>query len=113
MASVRQKGGKWYYRITITCGGNSHKYIERGSFKTKKEALEAGKRAELAYKDGDVVERRKSMTLDFLAEEWINNSNSKYKQTTINRYKKELKILFYQYLLIMIFQYWMLSNAKK
>lgn len=65
MASVRQKNGKWYYRITLTVGDGSHKYIERGSWTSKKEALEAGKEAEKLLKHGDMDERRKKSFLFF------------------------------------------------
>ena len=29
MASARLKGDKWYYRIALTIGDGTHKYIER------------------------------------------------------------------------------------
>lgn len=41
MASAREKNGRWYYRITISESGKK-KYIERGGYFTKDEALEAG-----------------------------------------------------------------------
>lgn len=92
MASARQKGGKWYYRITVTNGSNSHKYIERGSYRTKKEALDAGKKAEIALKEGVDLERRKFMSFSFLADEWLEESRTKYKETTIYDYKKQMRL---------------------
>lgn len=90
MASARQKSGKWYYRITVTNGDGSHKYIERGSYHTKREALEAGQRAEIALKDGGSADRRKFMSFNFLAEEWLIFGENRYKETTLVHYKKLL-----------------------
>lgn len=87
MASARQKNGKWYYRVTVSCGPNSHKYIERGSYRTKREALEAGTRAELAIKDGEFADRRNSMSFNFLAEEWLEDCKNKYRDNTLYRYR--------------------------
>lgn len=46
MASAREKNGKFYYRITVSSCGKT-KYIERGSYESKEEALEAGTSHEL------------------------------------------------------------------
>lgn len=91
MASARLKSGKWYYRITLTVGDGSHKYIERGGFKTKKEALDAGKRVEIRYKDGEDVSRPKFMSFNFLSSEWEEAINNTLKASTIFEYKKVLK----------------------
>ena len=53
MASARQKNGRWYYRITVSNKGKK-KYIERGGYSTKEEALEAGIERELLLKPRDV-----------------------------------------------------------
>lgn len=92
MATARERNGKWYYRITLTVGDGSHKYIERGSWKTKREALEAGRRTEIKLKDGEDEDRPKFILFNFLADEWLINSESTYKETTIEGYKKELKL---------------------
>lgn len=91
MASARQKSGKWYYRITVTCGLDSHKYIERGGYHTKREALEAGQRAEIAIKDGVFSDRRNSMSFNFLAKEWLEDSKNKYRDNTIYQYKTKMR----------------------
>lgn len=91
MASVRQKCGKWYYRITVTVGGGSHKYIERGSYRTKRDALEAGQRAELAIKDGLFNDRRNFMSFAFLSQEWLEDCRNKYKENTLYQYEIYMK----------------------
>lgn len=83
MASVRQKNGKWYYRITLTVGDGSHKYIERGSWKSKKEAQEAGNKAELLFKYGEVDVRRKNLSFHFLSEEWFEYAKKKFKNKSL------------------------------
>ena len=91
MASARQRNGKWYYRITVTVGDGSHKYIERGSWKTKREAINAGKELEEALKYGGLPSRQTNISFDFLSKEWIEWSVIVYKLSTIQGYKKELK----------------------
>lgn len=98
MATAREKNGKWYYRITLTVGDGTHKYIERGSWKTKREALDAGKKAEVKIKEGEDIGRVKIMLFNFLAEEWLKSSESTYKDTTIEGYRKELKLHILPYL---------------
>lgn len=98
MASTRKHGSKWYYRITVPNGDGTKHYIERGSFKTKKEAYEAGLKAEDLLKNGENLQSRKYIPFNFLAQEWLENSESKYKQSTIQGYRKELKSTILPYL---------------
>lgn len=91
MASTREKNGKWYYRITVS-GKDKTRYIERGAFPTKEEALEAGELHEKKLKYGDVIFIPTKMTYGALAEEWIKNvAPSIYKESTIKTHKKTLK----------------------
>lgn len=91
MASVREKNGKWYYRITMSSSGKT-KYLERGSFPTKKEALEAGKAHELRLKHGEIIFIPRRMTYGELADEWIREyTPTVYKESTIKTHKKTLK----------------------
>ena len=91
MATAREKNGKWYYRITVSSKGK-RKYIERGSFKTKKEAIEAGKEHEIKLKRGEVIFAPITITYSDMAEEWITNyAPALYKQNTIKTHQKTLK----------------------
>lgn len=90
MASARQKNGKWYYRITITEPDGNHKYIERGSFKTKKEALIAGNDKEKEIKSGEIDIRQKFMSFYFLSTEWLENYKLIYKLSTIEEHRSNL-----------------------
>lgn len=91
MASARLKNGKWYYRITLTSNGKS-KYLERGSFSTKEEALEAGMLCETKIKQGDKVFMPKKITYGDMVEEWLTDyAPTAYKSTTIRTQKKILK----------------------
>lgn len=98
MASTRKHGSKWYYRITVPNGDGTKHYIERGSFKTKKEAYEAGIKAEDLLKNGEDLQSRKYIPFNFLAQEWLENSESRYKQSTIQGYRKELRATILPYL---------------
>lgn len=91
MASTRQKNGKWYYRITITSNGKN-KYLERGSYDTQEEALEAGVIHEEKLKRGDIIFIPKRITYGDMVEEWLANvAPTIYKESTIKTHKKTLK----------------------
>lgn len=93
MASARQKKDKWYYRITITTPDGSHKYVERGGFSTKEEALKEGKKAELQIKEKNHSSKNdKIMSFNFLQKEWLSHSDSLYKPKTIQSYKEVMRI---------------------
>lgn len=91
MATAREKNGKWYYRITVSSQGK-RKYLERGSYGTKKEAIEAGTEHELKLKRGDKMFVPVRITYGDMAEEWITNyAPTMYKQNTINTHRKTLR----------------------
>lgn len=91
MASVREKNGRWYYRITISSDGKT-KYLERGSYDTKEEAQEAGSLHEARLKRGDVIFIPKRITYGDMAKEWLTNvAPTIYKASTIKTHRKTLK----------------------
>lgn len=91
MATARQKNGKWYFRITLTTNGRS-KYLERGSFPTKEEAVEAGKDFESKIKADTTIFVPVKMTYADMADEWITKyAPVVYKPNTIRTHKKVLK----------------------
>ena len=91
MASAREKNGKWYYRITTSSNGKT-KYLERGSYNSRKEAIDAGNRHELRLKYGEVIFTKKRINYEDLVTEWLNcYAQAQYKLSTINTYKKVLK----------------------
>lgn len=91
MATAREKNGKWYYRITISSKGK-RKYLERGSYRTKREALDAGHEHECKLKRGEVIFTPTKITYGDMAEEWITTyAPIKYKQNTITTHRKTLR----------------------
>lgn len=90
MASARKKNGRWYYRITIVVGNGEKKYIERGSYRTKKEAIDAGKAAEDICKKGMSTDLN-YMTFRYLSDQWLKSFPDNYKPTTMEGYEKELR----------------------
>lgn len=91
MASAREKNGKWYYRITVSSCGKT-KYIERGSYESKEEALEAGTSHELKLKGGDIVFIPTKITYGDMVNEWLTEyAPTQYKLNTIKTHKKVLK----------------------
>ena len=92
MATAREKNGRWYYRITLSTNGRN-KYLERGSFSTREEALQAGKEHERkiksSKKDSFVPAK---ITYKDMTDEWITNyAPAVYKRNTITAHKKTLK----------------------
>ena len=109
MATAREKNGRWYYRITVSSNGRS-KYLERGSFKTKEEAITAGKEHELKIKRGENMVIPVSITYGDMANEWITTyAPSIYKQNTINTHKKTLR----NYILPVLKDYQVASISTK
>lgn len=91
MATAREKNGRWYYRITISSNGKA-RYIERGSFPTKREAMDAGKEHELKLKRGEKMFVPTKITYGDMAEEWLTTyAPTMYKENTIKTHKKTLK----------------------
>lgn len=91
MATARQKKGRWYYRITYSSNGKT-KYIERGSFSSREEAIFAGEEHEAKIKRGDDMYIPVSITYRDMATEWITNyAPSLYKQNTIKTHQKTLR----------------------
>ena len=91
MASVREKNGRWYYRITLTSNGK-HKYIERGSYDTEEDALEAGITHELKLKRGDIIFIPTRISYGDVVKEWMTNyAPTQYKQNTIETHRKVIK----------------------
>lgn len=91
MASVREKNGRWYYRITLTSNGK-HKYIERGSYATEKEAMEMGIAHELRLKRGEGIFIPTRILYGDVVKEWLERyAPTQYKQNTINTHRKVLK----------------------
>lgn len=91
MATTREKNGRWYYRITVSENGKS-KYLERGSFATKEEALTAGEVHEFQIKRGGQMYTPKQITYSDMVNEWLTNyAPTQYKLNTIKTHKKTLK----------------------
>ena len=91
MASARMKNGKWYYRITISMDGKT-KYLERGSYDTKEDALQAGEKHESKIKRGESIFIPKRMMYGDLCDEWLSvDAPTQYKLNTIKSHKKVLK----------------------
>lgn len=91
MATAREKNGRWYYRITISSKGKN-KYLERGSFLSKDEALAAGAEHEHRIKRDDRFFVPVNITYGDMAREWLTNyAPTLYKPNTIKTHRKTLK----------------------
>ena len=94
MATVRKRGDKYYYRFKVK-NGDSYKWIERGdNFRTKKEALEAGTKAEAEWNTRLSVWEPRKVLYKKMLEEWNENwCNVQYKGSTLDSIRKDIKIV--------------------
>lgn len=94
MATVRKRGDYYYYRFKVK-NGNSYKWIERGDgYRTKKEALEAGVKAEAEWNTRlSIWEPRKVLYKQMLEEWYLNWCNIQYKGSTLDSVRKDIKIV--------------------
>lgn len=94
MATVRKRGEHYYYRFKVR-NGDSYKWIERGDgYRTKKEALEAGIKAEAEWHTRlNIWEPRKVLYAKMLKEWESNWCNIQYKESTLDSIRKDIKIV--------------------
>ena len=88
------KSGKvvYEYGFEIASIDGKRKRKTKSGFKTKKEAKEAGKVAQLAYENiGQVVDPSDMSFSDFL-DQWIENAALTCAESTINGYKKKIRL---------------------
>ena len=105
MAAVRQRGkkGHWSYRFAVRNGSEidengkeriKYKYVERGGFLTKKEAQEAGAKAEAEYYTRLTVWKPREVMFGQLLKEWeLDWCHAHYKGSTLDGVRKDIKII--------------------
>ena len=100
---VRKKGDTWYYYFDLAKVGGKRKKIERKGGKTKKEALEALRKAITEYElGGSIVKSNSSMSFSDYLDYWYNSYviiNCKYNtqlnyRTVIDKHLKPALGLF-------------------
>lgn len=94
MATARKRGEYWYYRFKVR-NGDSYKWIERGdNYRTKKEALDAGNKAEAEWHTRlSIWEPRQVLYRQMLKEWQINWCNVQYKGSTLDSVRKDINIV--------------------
>ena len=94
MASVRQKNKRWYYYFNVRQADGTYKRIERGGFKSKRQAQEEGDKIEQEYKGGNtsIIEKPKNITFSSLVDEWEKDAPKLLRYSTIQNYRKYIRI---------------------
>lgn len=94
MATVRKRGEYYYYRFKVR-NGDSYKWIERGNnYKTKKEAQEAGNRAEAEWHTRLSIWEPRQVLYGQMLKEWqIHWCNIQYKGSTLDSVRKDINIV--------------------
>lgn len=97
MASVRRRGATWSYRYSIVVsdekGERKYKTVEKGGFKTKTEAQEAGQLAEQGQKHGYKTYNLRECSFGQILDEWEEDTRYLYKKTTQRSHRKEVKLI--------------------
>lgn len=86
--STRKRGKKWYYSFDAgTTPDGRRKRVEKGGYKTEKEALAEGTKAMASFLSGNVAIVSEKITVkDFLAE-WLDRKKMEVRPKSIQNYK--------------------------
>lgn len=90
--STRKRGNKWEYRFEAAPISGKRKQISKGGFRTKKEALEAGTKALAEYNNSGIHFVPSEMSYADYLDFWIDQYSTNLKQTTIENYKKKIRL---------------------
>lgn len=89
--TARKRGKTWSYRFEIASQGGKRKQIERGGFKRKSDALQAGAEAYAKYHHVGTIIDPKSISVEDYMKEWLELHSVNLKPTTIRNYKNLMK----------------------
>ncbi len=90
--STRKRGKKWYYSFDAgTTSDGRRKRVEKGGYRTEKEALAAGTKAMASFLSGNIaIISEKISVEDFLAE-WLDRKMMEVRPKTLQNYSFSVK----------------------
>lgn len=93
---VRKRGNKWSYYFDVAKIDGKRKKIEKGGFRTQKEALEARTAAIAEYNNTGIFQRYKDISVADYLDYWLENAikkniGSNFTNSTYNSYLSHVK----------------------
>ncbi|MBR2214868.1 MAG: site-specific integrase [Selenomonadaceae bacterium] len=94
--ATRKRGKKWYYSIEATeyTPDGKRRRIEKGGFLTKKEAEEAGTKAQADLARGNIALLSDKISVKDYLNEWLDKKEKEVRPNTIANYRSCLKPTF-------------------
>lgn len=88
-----KSGIVWQYRFEIGSAGGKRQWESRSGFATKREALEAGKKAQQMYDSTGRILKQTEMSYSDLLDYWIEHEVSRTcKPNTVDNYQKKINL---------------------
>ena len=92
MVHGKRIGDKWSYRFEIAPSNGKRKWICRGRYNTREEAIEAGKKAQEEYENGGNIFEPKNISYSDYLDEWIKGSIGIKSPSTLSSYSTVIKL---------------------
>ena len=89
---ARKKGEKWSYRFEIAPVDGTRKWICRGRYNTREEAIEAGKKVQEEYENGGSIFEPKNISYSDYLDEWIRDLEGIRSPSTLSSYSSAIKL---------------------
>lgn len=85
--TARKRGKTWSYRFEVASQGGKRKQVERGGYKRKADALQAGAEAYAKYHSTGGVFIAKNISVADYMQEWLSLRSAELKPLTIEQYE--------------------------
>lgn len=97
-SKINKSGKSYGYRFEIAPVDGKRKWCTKKGFKTKAEALQKGKQAQLEYETKGVVVNKSEISYSDFLDMWLNSLVGILKQSTIDNYEKKTRLYIKPYL---------------
>lgn len=91
--STRKRGEKWEYRFELASQGGKRFWRTKGGFRTKAEALKAGREALNEYENGGLSVSPSEMSVSDFLDLWLKvGAKERFKESTTAGYEKRIRL---------------------
>ena len=84
---TRKRGKSWYFAFEAKTLNGKRKIVEKGGFKTERDAIDAGIKAFANYKNGNISFISDKITLEEFLKGWLETKSKEIRPTTKHSYK--------------------------
>ena len=84
---TRKRGKSWYFAFEAKNLNGKRKVVEKGGFKTEKDAIDAGIKAFANYKNGNLALVSDKITLEEFLNTWLETKSKEIRATTKRSYR--------------------------